>query len=166
MAMYMWEGSKIAAFEKEQLPEWHIGQPVPEISSRVITFQADGHELALILDSMKRNIEPISLDSPTYNELSRQLCAAKYLIKDVKKEAFKMQNQNFASLSGYPVLTNLATDFAQQDVTKMDITELATLLGQKRKIDFLREIRRRFQPMGLLEAKLLADGMWRRQGWE
>jgi len=32
--------------------EWHVGDPVPEIKSRVVTFQADGHELELILSAL------------------------------------------------------------------------------------------------------------------
>lgn len=31
---------------------WHVGEPLPHLSRRVITFQADGEELELILDAM------------------------------------------------------------------------------------------------------------------
>lgn len=32
--------------------EWHVGDPLPEIEGRVITFQADGDELDVILASL------------------------------------------------------------------------------------------------------------------
>lgn len=32
--------------------EWHVGEPVPEVG-RVVTFQADGDELELILKAME-----------------------------------------------------------------------------------------------------------------
>jgi hypothetical protein len=32
--------------------EWHIGEPVPLNIGRVVTFQADGDELEVILDAM------------------------------------------------------------------------------------------------------------------
>jgi hypothetical protein len=32
--------------------EWHVGEPVPKNLGRVVTFQADGNELELILDAM------------------------------------------------------------------------------------------------------------------
>lgn len=37
------------------LQEWHVNEPLPEIKKgvRVITFQADGHELDLILTAMR-----------------------------------------------------------------------------------------------------------------
>lgn len=36
---------------------WHISEPVPQIDNetRVITFQADGDELNLILNAMRRS---------------------------------------------------------------------------------------------------------------
>lgn len=33
-------------------PEWHVGDPVPKVASRVVTLQADGHELQLLLSAM------------------------------------------------------------------------------------------------------------------
>ena len=33
---------------------WHTGDPVPKIKERVVTFQADGDELNLILAAMRR----------------------------------------------------------------------------------------------------------------
>ncbi len=35
---------------------WHVGQPLPPITKRVITFQADGHELTAILNALKSTI--------------------------------------------------------------------------------------------------------------
>lgn len=32
--------------------EWHVNEGTPEIEGQVITFQADGHELDLILIAM------------------------------------------------------------------------------------------------------------------
>jgi len=38
----------------KQLREiWHVGDPMPVLTGRVVTFEADGDELALILDAMK-----------------------------------------------------------------------------------------------------------------
>jgi hypothetical protein len=36
--------------------EWHFGEPVPPMPSRVVTFQADGDELDMILSAMKPNV--------------------------------------------------------------------------------------------------------------
>jgi len=33
--------------------EWHVGAPLPEITGRVITFQADGDELECILKALR-----------------------------------------------------------------------------------------------------------------
>lgn len=35
---------------------WHVGEPMPYIKARVVTFQADGDELNLILDAMSHKI--------------------------------------------------------------------------------------------------------------
>ena len=35
--------------------QWHLGESVPEISNRVVVFQADGDELEMILDAMRRS---------------------------------------------------------------------------------------------------------------
>lgn len=32
--------------------EWHVGEPIPEDLGRVVTFQADGDELEMILAAM------------------------------------------------------------------------------------------------------------------
>jgi len=32
---------------------WHIGEPFPAVTGRVITFQADGDELELILNALR-----------------------------------------------------------------------------------------------------------------
>lgn len=40
--------------------QWHVGEPLPTIQGRVVTFQADGEELDLILaalDSMGKEKE-------------------------------------------------------------------------------------------------------------
>jgi hypothetical protein len=34
--------------------EWHVGEPLPELEGGVITFQADGDELDIILASLDR----------------------------------------------------------------------------------------------------------------
>ena len=37
--------------------EWHINEPVPNIGqNRIITFQADGHELELILNALAERV--------------------------------------------------------------------------------------------------------------
>lgn len=37
---------------------WHVGDgPLPEVYGPVVTFQADGHELAFIQVSIERQIE-------------------------------------------------------------------------------------------------------------
>ena len=35
--------------------QWHLGESVPEISNRVVVFQADGDELEMILDAMRNS---------------------------------------------------------------------------------------------------------------
>lgn len=36
--------------------EWHVGDPIPySLIGRVVTFQADGHELEMILLAMKNS---------------------------------------------------------------------------------------------------------------
>lgn len=32
---------------------WHVGEPLPELSGRVITFQADGDELDTLLGALR-----------------------------------------------------------------------------------------------------------------
>lgn len=47
--------------------EWHVGQPVPSFPerTRVLTFQADGHELELILAAMgKVHVPPAKVQGP------------------------------------------------------------------------------------------------------
>ena len=34
--------------------QWHVGEPLPEVTGCVITFQADGDELDIILASLDR----------------------------------------------------------------------------------------------------------------
>jgi len=38
--------------------EWHVGEALPEIIGRVITFQADGDELECIVNALKATSEP------------------------------------------------------------------------------------------------------------
>ncbi len=33
--------------------EWHVNESVPELKGQVITFQADGHELQLIIAALE-----------------------------------------------------------------------------------------------------------------
>lgn len=33
--------------------EWHVGEVLPEIHGPVVSFQADGHELTMILDTIR-----------------------------------------------------------------------------------------------------------------
>jgi hypothetical protein len=33
--------------------DWHVGESVPDILSRIVNFQADGHELEMILQAMR-----------------------------------------------------------------------------------------------------------------
>jgi len=37
--------------------EWHVNEPVPDIRASVVEFQADGHELELILHAMGQNFD-------------------------------------------------------------------------------------------------------------
>jgi hypothetical protein len=46
MALYIDDG--------DEHHEWHEGEPWPKLKSRVITFQADGSELAIILDALRQ----------------------------------------------------------------------------------------------------------------
>lgn len=36
--------------------EWHTGEPIPPITSRVVIFQADGDELTMILAAMNAKL--------------------------------------------------------------------------------------------------------------
>ena len=38
--------------------EWHVGEGIPDITGRVITFQADGDELECIVNALKATSEP------------------------------------------------------------------------------------------------------------
>tara|TARA_R110002051_G_scaffold225581_1_gene288502 strand:+ start:283 stop:669 length:387 start_codon:yes stop_codon:yes gene_type:complete len=42
--------------------EWHVGEGIPEITGRVITFQADGDELECIVNALKATSKPKSVD--------------------------------------------------------------------------------------------------------
>lgn len=43
----------VGGIRNEKVLDWHIGNPVPDIGkARVVTFQADGHELEMILAVM------------------------------------------------------------------------------------------------------------------
>lgn len=44
---------QIQGREPSLVHEWHIGEPIPEIKSNVVLFQADGDELEMILEAMK-----------------------------------------------------------------------------------------------------------------
>ena len=37
-----------------QQREWHYGEPLPRMDARVVVFQADGDELDLILDTLRK----------------------------------------------------------------------------------------------------------------
>ena len=45
--------------EGDNWTEWHVGEPLPELRSRVITFQADGHELDMIQRAMHATWRPV-----------------------------------------------------------------------------------------------------------
>lgn len=38
---------------KDEVTEWHVGEPIPEVTARVVTFQADSEELEVILTAIK-----------------------------------------------------------------------------------------------------------------
>lgn len=38
----------------DDVQRWHVGEPLPEITHRVVTFQADGDELEMIVAAMIR----------------------------------------------------------------------------------------------------------------
>jgi hypothetical protein len=42
---------RLTGFEKQST--WHVGEPMPRIESRVVTFQADSDELELLLETIK-----------------------------------------------------------------------------------------------------------------
>ena len=50
--MYIVEGARLV--DSGKVYEWHIGEPVPPIESKVVIFQADGDELYLILKKMRQ----------------------------------------------------------------------------------------------------------------
>jgi hypothetical protein len=41
----------------QRVQEWRAGDPVPKINTRVVTIQADGDELWLILEAMRESVE-------------------------------------------------------------------------------------------------------------
>jgi len=57
--------------------EWHIGEPIPVFDGRVITFQADGDELAVLIQAIKKSsAEPVRvIDVPTSGGCSHELPA-------------------------------------------------------------------------------------------
>jgi len=44
------------------LIEWHVGEALPEIIGRGVTFQADGDELECIVNALKATSKPKSVD--------------------------------------------------------------------------------------------------------
>lgn len=40
---------------------WHVGEPIPPLLGRVVTFQADGDELELILVAMRESYELVKI---------------------------------------------------------------------------------------------------------
>ena len=40
---------------RQQQRHWWVGQPLPEIDGRVVSFQADGHELEALLNGMENS---------------------------------------------------------------------------------------------------------------
>lgn len=45
---------------KQEIVEWHLGEPIPEAAKdRVVTFQADGDELEMILAAMRASIKDV-----------------------------------------------------------------------------------------------------------
>jgi hypothetical protein len=36
------------------LAQWHIGEPLPIVAGRVVTIQADGDELDIIIDALEQ----------------------------------------------------------------------------------------------------------------
>lgn len=59
--LYIIEGSAISLSASMSHVGWHIGQSLPQLKSRVITFQADGNELDVILTAL-RGKPAMSLD--------------------------------------------------------------------------------------------------------
>jgi len=48
---------------------WHVGEPMPLFKHRVIYFQADGEELAVIIEAIKKHsaIGHVVIDMPPNN---------------------------------------------------------------------------------------------------
>lgn len=47
-----------------QVLQWHVGEPLPSLSARVISFQADGDELQVILDALNQSKKESAERSP------------------------------------------------------------------------------------------------------
>jgi hypothetical protein len=41
-----------------RVDQWHVGQPLPAITSRVVRFTAGDDELTLLLDTLQRHSAP------------------------------------------------------------------------------------------------------------
>jgi hypothetical protein len=46
-----------------QWKQWHVGERLPKVSGRVVTFQADGHELTFLMEALalRQNFNPYYL---------------------------------------------------------------------------------------------------------
>jgi hypothetical protein len=41
--------------EATRVDQWHVGEPLPEITSRVVRFTVGDDELTLLLDTLRRH---------------------------------------------------------------------------------------------------------------
>jgi hypothetical protein len=89
---------------------------------------------------------------------------------ELKKECFRLVSNGTATVYIFPNIYKIGNTLTA-DLKKLSLSELADWFGKLGKILWIKEIRSRYnlsdsKPLGLHEAKLMADGMWRAKGWE
>lgn len=160
MAMYIWEGSAVPIAAKGYKGQWYVGTGPLENVKSVMTFQADGDELALILDAMKGFRKDIR---KAHEELSEHLSKARVSLGRARGECYKLRSYGLLSAS-YTELNNLASEWGNKDLKNMSMEEIAFFFKDN-KINFIREVRLRFPGMSLITAKRMQEGFWAANGW-
>jgi len=56
--LYVIEGSVAVAYHTHRWKCWRPGEEAPQLASPVVTFEASGEELALILDALRKREVP------------------------------------------------------------------------------------------------------------
>lgn len=85
--------------------------------------------------------------------------------KKLMEECFKLVNSYFAvSKIDYPNIHQLADEY-KTTIEALDFKSWSFVFGKQQKINFIKHIRS-VTNLSLLDAKLIAEGHFRRNGWE